>query len=205
LELLGEAELGCGERAKVIRRGQDLAALGASLGCNLAVARGHRLWGSAEADGDLLSARAHLGTALSAFVRLEMPFEAARTRRILAELLAEPEPALAKAEAATALGVFERLGAGAEADATAALLRRLGVKAARVGPKGVGGLTKREREVLQLLGEGLSNPEIGSRLHVSRKTVEHHVAHVLSKLGARSRAEAAVVAVRGPDVGSTTA
>jgi DNA-binding NarL/FixJ family response regulator len=100
------------------------------------------------------------------------------------------------AEARAALPVFEDLGAGGDADAAAALLRELGVKAARSGPKGLGTLTKREREVLALLGEGLSNPEIAERLYLSRKTVEHHVAAILSKLGARNRAEAAAEAVR---------
>ena len=103
---------------------------------------------------------------------------------------------VAGAEARAALSVFEDLGAGRDADAAAALLRDLGVKAARTGPKNLGRLTRREQEVLALLGEGLSNPEIAARLFLSRKTVEHHVARILSKLGLRGRAEAAALAAR---------
>lgn len=125
-----------------------------------------------------------------------MRYEAARTRALLAEALRAVEPEVAVAEGRAALVTFEELGAGADADMAAGLLRELGVKAARVGPRGGADLTKRETQVLGLLGEGLSNPEIAARLHLSRRTVEHHVAHVLTKLGLRGRAEAAAEAVR---------
>lgn len=76
-----------------------------------------------------------------------------------------------------------------------ALLRRLGA-GGRSWPKRYGALTKRETEVLGLLATGCSNAEIGERLYISRRTAEHHVASILSKLDLRSRAEAAAYAVR---------
>jgi DNA-binding CsgD family transcriptional regulator len=58
------------------------------------------------------------------------------------------------------------------------------------------GLTAREQDVLRLLAEGRSNPEIGSELFISRKTASAHASNILAKLGVRSRGEAAAIAHR---------
>ena len=197
IELLGEAEIALHDSAAALDRARALVALGAASSCDLIVAHGERLLGHALAGDDAPAAARHLETALAAFTRAGIPYRAAQTRLLLARTLAGSDRAVAGAEARAALAVFEDLGAGHDADAAAALLRDLGVKAARTGPRNIGRLTRREQEVLALLGEGLSNPQIAGRLFVSRKTVEHHVARILSKLGLRGRAEAAALTARG--------
>ncbi len=57
-------------------------------------------------------------------------------------------------------------------------------------------LTERESEVLKLVGQGLTNREIGDRLHLSEKTIKHYITNILQKLQVRSRVEAALVAAR---------
>ncbi|MEX0783501.1 MAG: response regulator transcription factor [Dehalococcoidia bacterium] len=57
-------------------------------------------------------------------------------------------------------------------------------------------LTDRERKVLELVAEGLTNREIGEHLYLSEKTVKHHVSDILGKLGLARRAQAATFAVR---------
>ena len=61
-------------------------------------------------------------------------------------------------------------------------------------PKSLDLLTEREAEVLTCLGEGLSNQQIGRRLHIGETTVKTHVSRVLTKLDLRSRVQAAILA-----------
>ncbi|MEU6238970.1 response regulator transcription factor [Kitasatospora sp. NPDC047058] len=55
-------------------------------------------------------------------------------------------------------------------------------------------LTEREREVLALIGEGLTNRQIGQRLYLAEKTVKNHISRLLAKLGVERRVQAAVIA-----------
>lgn len=70
------------------------------------------------------------------------------------------------------------------------------VQAAQQPPPPGQDLTDREREVLALLVEGLSNPEISKRLVISRSTAAAHVSNILSKLAVSSRAQAVSIALR---------
>ncbi len=76
-------------------------------------------------------------------------------------------------------------------EATMALIR------AKTGPQKPGSdLSKREREVLALIAQGLSNEEIAKRLVISPATARHHVSACIQKLGAANRAQAASLAVK---------
>jgi DNA-binding CsgD family transcriptional regulator len=105
------------------------------------------------------------------------------------------------AEAAgEALRIVDGLGAAGTARRLRAELRERGARVPR-GPRpstaaDPTGLTVRQREVLTLLAEGLSNADIAARLTVSAKTVDHHVSAVLGKLGVPSRGQAAAAARR---------
>jgi DNA-binding NarL/FixJ family response regulator len=102
----------------------------------------------------------------------------------------------------TKTGTIEEVVGAVRAAATGdtviapALLGRLLARVVR-HERGIGSdLTPREREILELLAEGLSNAAIAERLHVSVYTVRNHVANLSTKLGAHSKLEALSIAVR---------
>ncbi|MGP4014027.1 ATP-binding protein [Streptomyces sp. 4N124] len=109
-----------------------------------------------------------------------------------AALAESPDPA----DRLTALAALDTLGAEPLARLIRAELRRLGVRRIPRGPHAVtrgnpAGLTERQFQVMRLLAEGLTNPEIADRLVVSVRTVDNHVRAVLEKLDAPTRRQAA--------------
>jgi len=198
LALLVEAHLAAGDTAGAGEAAARLAATAAEnpaatvLPALAAQARG-RWCLATEPD----AARACLHEAVTAFARARLPLETTCARLELARALAVSAPSAAVAQAREALADADRLCARRESDAAAALLRSLGA-ATPPGGRSATALTTREREVLALVGRGLNNGEIGERLYISRRTVEHHVGRILAKLGLTSRAQAiAHTAVQG--------
>lgn len=93
-----------------------------------------------------------------------------------------------------AISLYERLDATRDILRTEAALRELGVRRGRRGARGRpatgwDSLTPTERGVAALVAEGLSNPQVGERLYVSRRTVQTHLAHIFAKLDISSRAQ----------------
>jgi DNA-binding CsgD family transcriptional regulator len=121
--------------------------------------------------------------AAAAWEQMGCPYEQARA---LAEGDVEAQ--------AQALLIFNQLGALPAAEALRAKLRAAGASIPR-GPRTATrenpfGLTARQTEILALLAEELTNTEIATRLHLSPKTVDHHVTAILTKLNVHSREEA---------------
>ncbi|ARP73511.1 DNA-binding response regulator [Streptomyces pluripotens] len=83
--------------------------------------------------------------------------------------------------------------------ATTKLMARLRGGQQEEVPDALPGLTDREREILALIGEGLTNRQIGQRLYLAEKTVKNHISRLLAKLGVERRIQAAVIATQAQD------
>jgi len=142
----------------------------------------------------VLEIHGHWRSAAAVWEALGCPYEQARA---LADGDSEAQ--------LTALSLFEQLGARPMADIVRQKLREAGVPAIPRGPRAATKenpfqLTNRQLEILLLLTENLTNAEIAARLHISPKTVDHHVSAVLAGLNVSSREEAAALARQHPDL-----
>ena len=125
------------------------------------------------------------------------------TARILAaadvyHAMTEPRPhrpALSPDEAADELRQDAKAGK-LDAAAVDAVLSAAGHQVQQPRHSTPGGLSKREIEVLRLIARGLSNPEIGAQLVISKKTVGHHVQHIYNKIDVSTRAGATLFAMQ---------
>jgi DNA-binding NarL/FixJ family response regulator len=195
LAQLVEASIAAGDLGAAGAAAAELSKIAETSGRDRAHALAAFAAGRVAAASDDPSAHELLRRALNLFAGLPQPLEAARARLELARSLARLTPEVAIDYARRARSDLEALGAEREADEAAALMRELGAKG-RAGPREFGRLSKRELEVLRLLGEGLTNSEIAKRLFISPKTAEHHVGRIYGKLQLRTRTELAAYAVR---------
>ncbi len=166
-ESLGEAATACEEleRAAAESESPMLEAMAATARGAVSLAR-----------GDATAALGPLRHGVELWLGLEAAYEAARTRQLVAEACRE-------------LG--DEDGAALELQAGESELERLGAAAAGgTGPRGEGGLTDRELEVLRLVAAGMSNRDVAGELVISEHTVARHVQNIFAKLGVSSRTAA---------------
>ena len=155
-----------------------------------------RCQGLAENDADTLVAAVDAYTAASRPLELALAAEDAATALVRQGNVERARPLLDQAIAG-----YERLGADRDLSRASAVLRLAGVRRGIRGPRnraqfGWQSLTATELTVSGLVADGLSNPQIGERLFVSRRTVQTHLAHVFAKLDLTSRAQLAAEVTR---------
>ncbi len=169
------------------------------------IARAESLVGSALPDVILLDHRLPDGDGVSSIgrfrarrstVRIVVLTASAADHVLVAAIEAGASGFLSKTRSLAEVTSAVRAAATGESVISPELLTRLLPRLNRSGRRGGNELTEREREVLGLLAEGLSNAAIADQLTVSVHTVRNHVANLSTKLGAHSKLEALAIAVR---------
>lgn len=200
LEVAVRTRLRLGEHDRALQALEEYRALADRVGTGPLQASALTLEGLfAAAHDEHDRARRCFEDALDLLAEGDAPYEASRVRlELAATLLALGRTELARREAKAAMTVFRELGASGELSRAEELLAGVGGRSEErsesYGP--LERLSKREREVLALVADGLTNGEIAERLYVSEHTVHRHVANILRKLAVPSRTAAASLAGR---------
>ncbi len=150
----------------------------------------------------------HQATSLADGDDVPVTFRAVTRLELARMLVADGDRAAAAVALAEASVIADELGHVQLQTAVGAFADAAGLRAdagTGVDAREADRLTSRERQVLALIAEGLSNRQIGERLYISVKTVSVHVSAVLRKLGVGTRTEAALAAQRHADVGDLVA
>jgi ATP/maltotriose-dependent transcriptional regulator MalT len=177
IEVLVRALAALGEEVRTRQALDELAAIADDVDTDPLRASALAAEGTAAAAaGGFDRAREVLEDAVTLYARSGMPYECARTRIELAEVL-------------TSTGRTDE--ANRQSERATEVLEQLGVGSDRALANGESlGLTRRELEVLALVAEGLTDPQIAERLVISEHTVHRHVSNILVKLSCSSRAAA---------------
>jgi DNA-binding CsgD family transcriptional regulator len=150
-----------------------------------------RCQGLSESDAHVLAAAADVYAAASRPLELALASEDAA-----AAFVKQGDPGAARPLLERAIAIYQGLDAYRDLARANSVLRLAGVRRGVRGPRkrpqlGWQSLTPTEQTVAALVTDGLSNPQIGERLFISRRTVQTHLAHVFAKLGISSRAQLA--------------
>jgi ATP/maltotriose-dependent transcriptional regulator MalT len=200
LELLARAQAAHGDHDQAAQSMDELRAITVAIATPALQAIASFVEGIvAAARTDFEEARRRFEDAIDLFDEAGAPYEAACSRRELASALAAMDrPDAAVREARAAFTILEQIGAVGECERTAAILRRLGATTPeRAGnAASAAGLTRREREILGLLAQGLSDKEAATALGLSEHTIHRHVSNILNKLDVPSRTAAVAQAMQ---------
>jgi DNA-binding CsgD family transcriptional regulator len=146
---------------------------------------------------DETRAESHFLDAIARLSRTGVRAELARTQMLYGERLRRMNRRVdARAKLGIAYENFSLLGMEAFAERARRELLATGETVRKRTPETRDDLTPQERQIAELAREGLSNPQIGARLFLSRRTVEWHLRHVFAKLGIQSRRELASALAR---------